>query len=262
MGKGLLSSTCFGGSTVIKYGKTGPILKRLSTVDLADHLGEARELVDAAKEQAARVVAVAEAERERLAIEVEEAAKNRGYEVGYAEGRSAGHVAAFEESKKTFERQHANIVKHMQQTVTQIVEMKESLRIAAERDVLAFAVKLATDLTFSIGRLSCKSAIENVKRSLRLVGLRTDLTIRVHPDDASAMETYAAAAVRHIEQTSVFAVVTDDSLSPGGCIVETDRSVVDATLETQTQELTSLLLGDMTSGGKRDPADESGKEND
>ena len=45
MGTGLLSSTCFGGSTVIKYGKTGPILKRLSTVDLADHLdGEAQGL--------------------------------------------------------------------------------------------------------------------------------------------------------------------------------------------------------------------------
>lgn len=262
MGTGLMFGTRSGGSRLIKAGRTGPILKRLSTVDLADHLGEAREVVDAAKERAARAVVVAEAERELLAIEVEEAAKNRGYEAGYAEGRSAGHEAAFAESTKTFERQHANLVKHMQRAVSQIVEMKESLRIAAERDVLAFAVKLATDLTFSIGRVSSESAIENVKRSLRLVGLRTDLTVRVHPDDASAMETYAAAALRHIEETSVFAVVTDDSLSPGGCIVETDRSVVDATLDTQIQELTSLLLGDVTNGGKRDSVEESGNEND
>lgn len=250
------------GMTVIKAGETGPILKRLSTVDLADHMGEARDIVEAAKRHARRTLAEAEENRERLAAASAETAQKQGYEEGFATGKREGHAAAFQESTATFDRKHAGLVAMMQQAVSDIGEWKETLRIAAERDLLEFAVKLATDLTLTIGRVSRESVIENLKRALRMVGSRTDLTIRVHPDDVQAMETYASGVLTEIDATSSVAVIRDDSVSPGGCIVETDRSKVDATLETQIEELTALLLGDRCLDNDSGATDLSGGSHD
>ena len=231
-------------ATVIKAGNAGPILKSLSRVDLADHLSEAREIVETAKAQAAQTVADAREDSRHRAAEEKETARAEGYKAGFAKGEVEGHAKAFDESIKTFERQHAGVVTQMLNAIREIREIKDKLRIAAERDVLEFAVELAFGLTYRIGRHSSKAAVENAKRALRLVGKRTDLTIRVNPEDLKAMETYASTVVKRIEASPNVTVVADASLTAGGCVVETDRSRVDATLETQIAELSSLLLGE------------------
>ncbi len=231
-------------NTVIKAGNAGPILKRLSHVDLADHLSEAREIVKTAKAQAAQTVADAREDSRRRAAEAKETARVEGYKAGFAKGEIEGYAKAFDESIKTFERQHAGVVTQMLDAIRSIEEIKDKLRIAAERDVLDFAVELAFGLTYRIGRHSSKAAVENAKRAIRLVGRRTDLTIRINPDDLKAMETYATTVVKQIEASPNVTVVADESLTAGGCVVETDRSRVDATLETQIAELSSLLLGE------------------
>ena len=45
------------------------------------------------------------------------------------------------------------------------------------------------------------------------------------------------------ESSKAFQVVSDESLAPGGCVVEARRTQVDASLETQTREIAALLLG-------------------
>ncbi|MCH7592734.1 MAG: hypothetical protein IH989_08150 [Planctomycetes bacterium] len=242
-------------NTVIKAGNAGPILKSLSHVDLADHLSEAREIVETAKAQAAQTVADAREDSRRRAGEAKETARAEGYKAGYAKGEIEGHAKAFDESIKTFERQHAGVVEQMLNTIRGIEEIKNKLRIAAERDVLEFAVELAVGLTYRIGRHAPKAAIENAKRAIRLVGRRTDLTIRVNPKDLKAMETYASTVLTRIDTSPNVSVVADESLTVGGCIVETDRSRVDATLETQIAELSSLLLD-------HEPADRTVDESD
>lgn len=231
-------------ATVIKAGSAGPMLKSLSTVDLADHLSEARDIVDAAKALAAKIEIDARDEGLRKATEAKEIATAEGYKAGFAHGEIAGHAKAFDESKQLFEAQHAGVVTQMKHAIDEIERTKETLRIAAERDVLEFAVELAFDLTYRIGRHSSKAAVENAKRAIRLVGSRTDLTLRVNPNDLQAMKTYASTVLERVDASPGVSVIGDESLAPGGCIVETDRSRVDATLETQIAELSALLLGD------------------
>jgi flagellar biosynthesis/type III secretory pathway protein FliH len=56
------------------------------------------------------------------------------------------------------------------------------------------------------------------------------------------MKMFAAASLEQIKSTRVIDLVVDDSLAPGGCRVTTGRTQVDATLETQVDEIVSLLL--------------------
>lgn len=233
-------------STVIKAGTAGPILRQLSTVDLADHLAEANAVVEQARQCARQVIGEATQTAERAL----EDAKKGGYEAGYAQGHqegvAAGHQAAYEESIARFEKQHANIVAAIQRAVDEFDGMKEEIRIAAERDVLEFAAHVARKLTFAIGRVHRGSAAANLERSLRLLGSKTDLTVRVHPEDAESMRTFARTVLEQAAAARSVNVVEDDSLSPGGCKVSNERTDVDATLETQVDEMVALLLGEET----------------
>lgn len=236
-------------STVIKAGNVGPLLMRLSTVDLADHLAEARQIVDAASQRAELTISDAEETGERMAVSAKESGYAAGYERGLAEGKKTGHDSAYEDSTRKFDERHANVVTQMERAIVEIHKIKENLRIKAEKDLLDFALLLATKLTFAVGRLYRESARENLVRALSLVSARTDLTIRVHPDDLASMETYAPSVLGKLDASDAVSIVADESLAPGGCLLMNDRTRVDATLETQVEELSSLLLGESSPSG-------------
>jgi flagellar assembly protein FliH len=234
--------------TVIKARQAGPILKRLSTIHLADHLAEADQAIRNTKRHALQIARDAEREADQARTAAIHAGYEAGYKQGYEEGTKAGHQAAHEEAIERFERQQDHLVATMQEAIARIDAIKEDLQIAAEKDLLDFAVQLASKLTFAIGRLHRESAVENLERALRLVGSRTDLSICVHPDDVAAMKTFADSVLKRADTSRAVEIVPDDSLAPGGCKVTDEHTSVDATLETQVDEIVALLLG----GGKPD----------
>ncbi|MFQ5414517.1 MAG: FliH/SctL family protein [Phycisphaerae bacterium] len=235
-------------STVIKAGRAGPVLRRLATVDLADHLAEAQSVIDEAKRRAAEMIAAGR----REAHDLDEQARADGYEAGRAAGveagRAAGQAAAYAEAIERFDAQHAHLARDMERAIAEIDAMKTDLAIAARRDVLELAVRIATKLTFEVGRLHREAAQANLRRAIELVGSATDLTIRAHPDDVATMETFAKGLAEAGRVSSGARVVADASVAPGGCTVRTDRTDIDATLDTQVAQVVSLLLGEGADG--------------
>ncbi|UCE60338.1 MAG: hypothetical protein JSU63_01045 [Phycisphaerales bacterium] len=236
-------------STVIKVGESGPILKRLSTVDLADHLAEAQAVIAAAKRQASGIVSKAREDTRVTAEKAKKDAYEDGYRRGFVDGQQAGHEAARKESIERFTQQHAGIVASMERAVAEIDAMKEDLRLAAERDVLDFAVSIAGKLTFAIGREHRESATANLRRALELVASQTALTVRVHPDDIASTEMFADSVLRQADASRAVSIVADESIGPGGCQVQSGAMQIDASLETQVSEMVSLLAGSKSEDG-------------
>jgi flagellar assembly protein FliH len=235
-------------STIIKAGQSGPLLKRLRTVDLADHLAEAKAVIAEAKRHAARIVLDAQRQSEQTLAEAKESGHRAGYESGYAEGTKAGNDSAYKDSIEQFNQRHVDVVAAMQKAVSDIDEMKEDLRISAQKDLLDFAVATASKLTFAIGQLHRESAQANLRRALDLVDSKTDLVIQVNPRDVASIETFADSVSKVVGASRALTIVEDDSIAPGGCKVERWLTEIDATLETQVSEMVSLLVGD----GSRD----------
>ena len=235
-------------STVIKAGQGGEILQRLSTVDLADHLAEARAVMEQANLQADRIVARGRTDARLALEEAENTGYQAGYERGHSEGITAGQQDGRREAIERFNTAQDNLVSMMKQALAEIDASKEELRFAAERDVLDFAALVARRLTFAIGRLHRESAQANLRRAIHLVESKTDVTVRVHPDDLASMEIFAASLADQFGASRAVKVLPDDSQAPGGCKVESGRTAIDATLEAQVDEMTSLLLG----GGDKD----------
>jgi flagellar assembly protein FliH len=236
-------------STVIKAGHTGKVVRRLTTVDLADHLAEAQAAIEVAQRRAAQIVTQARHEADRMTAR----SRQSGYEAGHAEGHSAGMEEGFrvahDEAVERFNREHANVVAGLQHAIAEFDRVKEELRITAGRDLLDLAVLIARKLTFAVGSMHREAAAANLERALSLVGLKTDLSIWVHPDDLASMETFAPTVAEKVNASVAVRIAADESIAPGGCIVRTDRVEVDATLDTQVDEIVTLLLGDRESHG-------------
>jgi flagellar assembly protein FliH len=230
-------------STVIKAGAAGRIMQRLSTVDLEDYLAEARSVVESARRQAAQMLADADGEAERVAAEAKQAAYREGHAQGYAEGVEDGRREAYAQAMRRFEQEQGSLVTALKGAIAGIEATKEDLRIASERDVLEFAVWLAEKLTFAVGRLHRDSAVENLRRALRLIESKTDVTIRVHPDDVRVAGAFATGLLEQADASRTVHLVHDDSFAPGGCKVECGPMCVDATLETQVDQIVALLTG-------------------
>lgn len=230
-------------STVIKAGQGGALLRSLSRVDLADHLAEARAVVERARREAEGILAAAR----QAAEKTKSAAYGSGYDVGYPqgieEGRKAGHEQALREASERFATEQSGLIAAMSAALSEFDAIKRDVRLEAERHLLEFAVRAACKLTFEIGGLHREAAMENVQRAIRTVGSKTDLTICVHPSDAAALETFAEAVLRQAAGSPHVRIAADESLAPGGCRVTAGNCEIDATLETQTAQLAAVLLG-------------------
>lgn len=230
-------------ATVIKKGQQAKLLHRLVSFDLADHLAEAHQVVAAARQEAARIVEEARLEGRRIEEEARQRGHQQGYQRGFAQGRTEGQDRAFAEATQRFDRDHADLAASMAAVIDAFEQQKRDLLIAANRDLLEFAVVVARKVAHRVGRINRDAAVAVVEQALRLVGGKTDITIRANPADLEALQRFAARRAEEFGDRAHVTLLEDDSIAPGGAVVTCGPMEIDARLETQLEQITTLLLG-------------------
>jgi len=72
-----------------------------------------------------------------------------------------------------------------------------------------------------------------VREALRSVRQARQATIRVHPDAVSLVEGRLEQLRRDMPEGCLFTVKGDEQVRAGGCVIQTDTSTVNASLEDQ-----------------------------
>lgn len=232
--------------TVIKAGSAAKLMKRFETLALKDHMAEAHAVVQSAHRHKARLIEGAQAEGDKIRTE----ADGRGYEDGFARGRregeESGRKKAYADAKQGFLTEQAQLLSTVGALVAGLESMKENLMDQAQRDLLVFAVAVAERITKSTGLLDRQVVVANAKEAIRQIGARTDLVARANPVDLDALRKYAAELSSELGEESHFQLIEDANIEPGGCIVSSATSRVDATLSGQFEQAAAILLGDET----------------
>ncbi|MEK6675106.1 MAG: FliH/SctL family protein [Planctomycetota bacterium] len=237
-------------TTVIKAGQSGPILKRLASVDLADHLVEARQALGHARQEAGAILDAAKENAERLYEKEKRKGHKAGFEVGFAEGRiegeEKGRQEACHQALQQFQEKQEHLITDIRRAIGDLDAIKRDFRTAVEKDLLDFALQVAIKLTFSVGKTFREAAQENLRRAMRLVADSRSVRILAHPEDMETLQRVSAELWQVGKESDSVKFEADSTLAPGGCIVKSDRTEVDASLETQVESLVQSLLG---SGG-------------
>jgi flagellar biosynthesis/type III secretory pathway protein FliH len=181
-----------------------------------------------------------------------EEATKKGFEQGFQTGHSEGIVQGRKEGRDqgwamiqqetALERKRAlqDFTAELQRLRDKLqAEIEEWYRASEERMTDLATVAVREILTAELN-LSRESALGIVKQALAEVTHSTHARIRLNPFDSAILQNHRTellAASRSLREIDF----VDDPLIAGGCIVETDGGLVDASLETKLELLESAI---------------------
>jgi flagellar assembly protein FliH len=199
------------------------------------------EIIAAAEAKAAQIVAAAEAQAAQLAqiahqeaaivldaaraeiAQMEQAAYAEGYRVSMAAARQDLHIQ-LEQAAALLDGAH---------------DAKAVVLAEAEPEVIRLALAIAKRVIHREIATDPRIVVDTVRESLRRLGGRAVARVRVNPAELPALNE-AWHELTNVAREIEF--VPDDSVSPGGCLVESRQGDIDALVETQVAAVAAQFL--------------------
>lgn len=176
--------------------------------------------------------------------ELAEEACARAREAGFEEGQRQGYEDAFsrfrEEGKERGDRLES-LITEMESAKAEIFRQNEKflLELIFHIGKKVLLRELATDREYLV-RL-CSTLIEKT-------GLRENLHLRIHSGEAETIELLRDGIQARLGALRNLSIEASPAVRLGGCVLESDWGAIDASLETQLEEIQAALSGAFSGG--------------
>lgn len=145
------------------------------------------------------------------------------------EAHRQGEAAGRKQSAAEFE----SVVERMARSIEEIAGHKSRLRNQAERDVVALALAIARRVLHRQVLMDEEALLGLVKAAFENMSMREVTEVRVHPQFVARVQGHLS----RIGAPQAIRVQGDATLEVGGLMVETARGTLDASIETQIEEI-------------------------
>lgn len=172
-------------------------------------LAEAHKAGERLREEAAGILA-----------EVEEA-REAARQEGFAEGRAEGLASITEEA-------------------TRLLDMKERFYESAEPNMISLVMQIVEKV---IGTMveEQSNLIKAVVRQAIEASIGDRINVSVNPEDYKTIKSIEEEFMDLVDRTKRIHFKEDESITRGGCVVETEVGTIDARLETQLHAIKKAL---------------------
>jgi flagellar assembly protein FliH len=154
-----------------------------------------------------------------------DAREKRARQQGYQEGETAAAHKAAQQQQQALER--------MAHSIEETVALRLRMRQQMEEDLIQLAIAIARRILHRELSVDPEALLGIVKASLRRIEKRDLHRLRVAPADARLLEQHLAA----LQLPARVEIVADPSLERGSFLLETGRGTLDASIETQLEEI-------------------------
>jgi flagellar assembly protein FliH len=200
------------------------------------------DFVAGARKQGEQILAQAAAEAEDI--------RRRAHAEGLAAGQREGLASAGQLIETRAVEIAARETQFKLRTALPAIEsLARSLEIERDRWIThweAAAVQLSAAIAEKILRRELSRrpelAAAIIQEALQLAAGQPHLKLRLHPADIELLEGCGPDAVSRLAAVGEADLIPDESITRGGCQIETRHGVIDARLETQLERITSELL--------------------
>lgn len=215
----------------------------------------ARQMLAAAKARASQMVEEAEARVDELF----EQHRQRGYAQGLEEGRQAGREEVIRDTRdqvlQEYQAQLDSIVGALTQGFEAFEQDKRRLIARGERGLIELALAIARRVCKTLPQQDPDAVRANARYVLDVLGRDADVELHVSPRDYASICDWAAGFVHSCETLDHIEVVSDKTISPGGCLLRGRHLEVDATIEAQLDRIAAgLCLTPSTDPAAGDPS--------
>lgn len=214
-------------------------------MNLGDIAREGEHVLARARAEAERILSEASSERERLLAGAREEGRTEGFQKGLAEGRERGMT----EGAATALRDRAAAIGALEKAWSEAIERVESSRLemlaALRRDALTLAVGIGERVARGAIARDEAAVLRAMEGALEVLARPTRLVVSIHPDDEPLVREAMPGLMARFRDATQSEILCDPALERGGCIIRTDAGgSIDATIRTQIDRLTRVLLGD------------------
>ena len=161
-----------------------------------------------------------------------------GFEAGYAKGQEVALAEAAAEARRGGAR--------LDQALGALGEASRAATLALadrrnelEQSVTAFAFELVETLVGRELALADHPGRDAVARALAVDQGSLPATVRLHPDDAAALNHMGADA---LTGTRELTFVVDEAVEPGGALVDIGGATIDSQLSSALQRVRDILI--------------------
>lgn len=207
---------------------------------------QATQIIESAQLKASEILA----EAEKRAQEIEAQSRELGYQDGFALGKEEGKETAYQENKEQLEIEAEIFLQELQSSIAEFEKKKEELVKKYSHELCNLALTIAEKII----KISLKSSTEVITKMILSATEKSKnkewARIHISNHDASLMahgETEILNAVQHISPH--VKVVIMENEQPGTCIIEFPDQIIDASVNTQLENIKGLLDDNKLDGG-------------
>lgn len=150
-----------------------------------------------------------------------------------AQARKAGYEEGQAAARRGFESPLREALGRAAAAVAELAALRRRLRAEAEEDLVRLAVAIARRILRREISTDPQAILGLVKAAFERIDAREVFRLRAHPEDARTLE----ACFADLGVPERIQVAADRNLERGALLVETERGDLDASVETQLQEI-------------------------
>lgn len=159
------------------------------------------------------------------------------------EGRQAALQAVEASLRQKLDQQLKNSLTALAQAAAEIEQSRHAWQQHWERQAVDLAAAIASRLCRRELAKQPEIAATWIREALELAAGSAQVTLRLHPQDHATLGERAQGIAKRVASLGAIQIVADDTITPGGCRVDTEFGSLDQQVEAQLARITEELLG-------------------
>ncbi len=171
-----------------------------------------------------------------------EAMHQQARQEGFDQGKREGYQAGLEQGKAELEATKAQLNRLIAQLVHPLAEQDKEL----EQSLVQLAMVMAKSVVKTAFEMDVDYLLGVARQAIALLPEGSShIRVLMHPRDAELVK-------EHVKEQNVDWLVIDADIDSGGCIVKTEHSYIDFTLDKQCQAIVDDLVANLKLAGGPD----------
>ncbi|MDQ5910628.1 MAG: Flagellar assembly protein FliH [Pseudomonadota bacterium] len=168
--------------------------------------------------------------------------REQGYKKGQQEGHTEGYQRGYAEGLAAGRDEVALRVQKLDLILNYLQQPLANLDASVEEELSQLAAEIARHLVRRELHTSPGEIVAVVREAVALLPVgNSGIQVRLHPADAQLIRESLSLGQG---DEPIWRLIEDQTLSRGGCVVNTDLSRIDATLEKRLGAVIATVLGD------------------
>lgn len=178
--------------------------------------------------------------------------KADAFQQGVLQGQTETSAQLTEEAEEQLAQVNENYSQQLAEVVAQQLHDRDAQFASIEPLVLSLALQIAKKIVGSTIETHPELVELSIKKAISHIAGRSEITVRVSLDDQEFTQSRIDAICDNEDSIIAVRVEGSANISKGGCLIETDTGIIDATIDNQLSEIEHSITQSWQEFNQRD----------